>query len=164
MGARPLTRGECSDAARPCAWDTCRYHEVRLSSRCALDVADNGPRARAELSALLGVDRGALGELERRALAKVRRRLELADRRALTLAGAQSSPVRGEAPPRSPGAHTPPRAGRGEGRSEDELDEGFAVPNHEPPDIAPPTGMPDDPYGGTGDLDPYGGALPWGRE
>jgi hypothetical protein len=91
--ARPVSRGECRDAARPCLFVSCRFHlyldvngatgSVKLNfpdkepweleHSCALDVAEQGGRTLEELSRLLNLTRERVRQLEHEALSKLGR-------------------------------------------------------------------------------------------
>ena len=88
--ARPRTRGDCVDGARPCPWVGCRHHlylEVtahgaispntarapeEMEESCALDVADRGPHSMAEIGRLIGLSRERIRQVADAAMAKVR--------------------------------------------------------------------------------------------
>lgn len=88
---RPLFRGHCENAARPCPWVSCRYHlylEVRadnlvrfnfpdrepeeLLESCALDIATGGSHTLEAVARLLGVSRERIRQIEDAALDKLR--------------------------------------------------------------------------------------------
>lgn len=89
--ARPATRAECRDGARPCPFVGCKHHlyldvspttgtiklnfpslEVwELGDSCALDVAESGPQPLDRASALLNVTRERVRQIEAVALAKL---------------------------------------------------------------------------------------------
>lgn len=67
--ARPLTRGDCLDAPRPCSWSSCRYHlGADAPWTCCLDVADfaaaGGTVDQDDAARLLGMSRQAVGHTE----------------------------------------------------------------------------------------------------
>jgi hypothetical protein len=97
ISERPLTRGECVDAPRPCPFISCKYHlalEVtlggsikamrpdifdvegvpdleRLDETCVLDVAERAPEPH-EISELLNIAPQLVERIEERALKKIR--------------------------------------------------------------------------------------------
>lgn len=89
--ARPVTRGDCEDADRPCPWLGCRHHlglEVAIqhgaitslsyrdleptAETCALDVAKR-PRTLDEIADLLGVSRERVRQIEVEAMIAFKR-------------------------------------------------------------------------------------------
>jgi hypothetical protein len=89
--ARPLTRGDCAEALRPCPHVACRHHlyldvnpdtgtiklnfpelEVwELTDSCALDVAERGPTSLDDISLLLNVTRERVRQIETQAMNKL---------------------------------------------------------------------------------------------
>lgn len=96
--SRPITRGECEKAPRPCPWVSCRYHlwtERLLSSSenifdmwqedtCALDIAANGPHTLEETGRAVGLTRERARQIEVTAIKKASR-LKLSVIRSLEL-------------------------------------------------------------------------------
>lgn len=73
---RPLTRGDCIDAARPCRWSTCRHHLESGGASCSLDVAELGGLTLQEVGDVFEVSRERIRQIERDALRKLRAGLE----------------------------------------------------------------------------------------
>lgn len=81
---RPLTRGECADAERPCPWVSCKFHlfldvnpetgsikinfpdlEVwEMAETCALDVADRAGITLEEVGEILNLTRERIRQVE----------------------------------------------------------------------------------------------------
>lgn len=90
-GARPKTRGDCAQAARPCPFVSCKHHlyldvssqtgaiklnfpdiEVwEMAESCVLDVADRGGATLEEVGALMNLTRERTRQLEARSLAVI---------------------------------------------------------------------------------------------
>lgn len=88
---RPVTRGDCKTAARPCPWVSCSHHlyldanretgaiklafphlEVwQMTESCSLDVADRGGITLEEVGAVLSLTRERIRQIEVRGLRKV---------------------------------------------------------------------------------------------
>ena len=83
---RPLTRGDCENAPRPCPWVGCKHHlfldvthtgAIRLNfpgqhpedltRSCALDVAADGGASLDEVGAILGITRERIRQIEAKA-------------------------------------------------------------------------------------------------
>ncbi len=98
-GDRPITRGDCDDAPRPCPWIECRYHNARVETdnrsgepgrlrglhiptlndaerSCALDIAERGGVTLDEIADVLGMTREGARLAEERALDHLRALLE----------------------------------------------------------------------------------------
>jgi hypothetical protein len=89
---RPLSRGDCRNAPRPCPWVSCKYHlyldivpqsgsikmnfpdlEVwEMTETCALDVADRGGTTLEEVGVLLNLTRERIRQVERSGIDKLR--------------------------------------------------------------------------------------------
>jgi hypothetical protein len=89
---RPACRTECVNAVRPCPWVSCRYNlflDVRadgviklnfpgrepdeMTTSCALDLADDGPRTLDAVAVLMGMSRERARQIEDRAMSQIRR-------------------------------------------------------------------------------------------
>lgn len=90
--ARPRSRGDCRDDARPCPWVSCRHHlylDVNpdtgsikinrpdlepwdLAESCALDVADRGGMTLEAVGELMNITRERTRQVEVRGLLKLR--------------------------------------------------------------------------------------------
>ncbi len=104
---RPLTRGDCVDAARPCPWALCKYHLYldvdprtgslklnfpalepwELEQTCALDIADQGGVTLEIVGNVLNVTRERSRQIELRALHKLKAADLLADLGVVSLDG-----------------------------------------------------------------------------
>jgi len=89
---RPVSRGDCRNAPRPCPWVSCKYHlyldivpqsgsikmnfpdlEVwELTETCALDVADRGGITLEDVGVLFNLTRERIRQVERSGLDKLR--------------------------------------------------------------------------------------------
>jgi hypothetical protein len=89
---RPITRGDCSEMARPCPFVSCSHHlyldvneetgaiklnfphlEVwEMAESCSLDVADRGGITLEEVGAILNLTRERIRQVEVRGLGKIR--------------------------------------------------------------------------------------------
>ncbi|MCL2326604.1 MAG: DNA-binding protein [Proteobacteria bacterium] len=89
---RPVSRGDCRNASRPCPWVSCKYHlyldivpqsgsikmnfpdlEVwELTETCALDVADRGGITLEDVGVLFNLTRERIRQVERSGLDKLR--------------------------------------------------------------------------------------------
>lgn len=85
----PRTRGDCSQAQRPCPYETCRYHlylDVRrgalqpafpgrdladIPETCALDVADRGGAPRSAIGKMLNLSTERIRQVEQEAFSKM---------------------------------------------------------------------------------------------
>ena len=90
--ARPRTRADCAQAARPCMFISCKHHlyldvnpstgsiklnfpdrEVwELDETCALDVADRGGITLEEVGTIMNLTRERIRQVETRGLLKLR--------------------------------------------------------------------------------------------
>lgn len=90
---RPLTRGDCVDAPRPCPWVACRHHLLldidpgtgaiytsfggadfdEIPQTCALDVADQGGLTLQEVAETVGITRERVRQIESRSQRVLRR-------------------------------------------------------------------------------------------
>ncbi len=88
---KPRTRAECTEAARPCAFVSCKHHlyldvsartgaiklnfpdlEVwEMNETCALDVADRGGTTLEEVGAIMNLTRERIRQVEVKGLAKL---------------------------------------------------------------------------------------------
>jgi len=87
---RPMTRGECRDAERPCPYVSCKWHlyldvkpngGIRLNwpglepweipETCALDVADRGGEDLEAIAAMLNLTRERVRQIATASLARV---------------------------------------------------------------------------------------------
>ncbi len=89
--ARPVSRSECVDAARPCPFVSCKHHlyldvsartgaikvnfpdlEVwEMGDTCALDVADRGGTTLEDVGAIMNLTRERIRQVEVKGLAKL---------------------------------------------------------------------------------------------
>ncbi len=89
---RPVTRGDCADAPRPCPYVACKFHLYldvnpetgsikinfpdlepwELSTSCSLDVADRGGITLEETGEIMNVTRERIRQLEVRGLLKLK--------------------------------------------------------------------------------------------
>lgn len=92
IAARPVTRGECREEARPCPWVGCRHHLYldinpetgsikfnypdlepwELSETCSLDVAERGGVTLEETGAVLNITRERVRQIEVQAMLKIK--------------------------------------------------------------------------------------------
>lgn len=89
---RPTSREQCRASVRPCPWVSCRYNlylDVRrdgviklnfpdrdpdeMTTSCALDLAEDGPRTLDQVAVLMGMSRERARQIEEGAMAQVRR-------------------------------------------------------------------------------------------
>lgn len=90
---RPKTRGECSDAPRPCIFVSCKYHlyldvsprtgsihlnfpdkePLELGESCALDMADRGGITLEKLGRFLHLTRERIRQIETACLKKIKK-------------------------------------------------------------------------------------------
>lgn len=89
---RPLTRGDCEGAVRPCPWVGCRHHLYlsvtdagalvisfpdlepwELKDTCALDVAARGGLTLDEVGVISNLTRERIRQIETRGLLRLRR-------------------------------------------------------------------------------------------
>jgi len=95
---RPLTRGDCIDAPRPCPWVSCRYHlwsdvprvarpgvvmvsfpdlePWEIPETCALDAASLEGLALDEVGMRMNLTAERVRQIELRALRRIKRRME----------------------------------------------------------------------------------------
>lgn len=95
----PMTRGDCVDGPRPCAFVSCRWHLYvdvakagiklnfpdvddleQLDATCALDVAELGGATLEQVGAVMNVTRERVRQLEERAMKKLARRLRFIEK------------------------------------------------------------------------------------
>ena len=89
---RPITRGECKDAPRPCPWVSCKYHlyldvnpdtgSIKLNfpdlevsdmqDTCALDIADKNGITLEEVGEIMNLTRERVRQVEVRGLLKLK--------------------------------------------------------------------------------------------
>jgi hypothetical protein len=94
LAERPLTRGDCAGAARPCPWVGCKFHlyfEVHaitgairihhpnlepweLAETCSLDVADRGGATLEVVGGLFNITRERVRQVETKAAFQARAR------------------------------------------------------------------------------------------
>ncbi len=94
--ARPLTRGDCRGAARPCPHVGCAYHTyldvdpkkgsiklnfpdldpTELEETCILDVADRGGETLENVAVFMNLTRERVRQIEAKALAKLQKRVK----------------------------------------------------------------------------------------
>lgn len=86
---RPITRGDCLDAPRPCPWVSCKWHLYldvtaagtitlnfpaiepdQMRESCALDVADRGGVVLETVGELLSVTRERIRQVEAKAMSR----------------------------------------------------------------------------------------------
>lgn len=91
---KPVTRGHCAEAVRPCPWVSCRFHlylDVRadgvlrvnfpdrepdeMMASCALDLATDGPRTLEQVAGLMGMSKERARQIEEGALVKLKTHL-----------------------------------------------------------------------------------------
>ena len=89
---RPTSRAQCRTGVRPCPWVSCRYNlylDVRrdgivklnfpdrdpdgMTTSCALDLAEDGPRTLDQVAALMGMSRERARQIEEYAMSQIRR-------------------------------------------------------------------------------------------
>jgi len=89
---RPTSREQCKGGVRPCPWVSCRYNlylDVRrdgiiklnfpdrdpdeMTTSCALDLAEDGPRTLDQVAALMGMSRERARQIEEHAMNQIRR-------------------------------------------------------------------------------------------
>lgn len=70
----PVTRADCADVPRPCAFRRCQHHIPDGAASCVLDVVDANPDGMTteEVAAEFGCSRSYISLIEESALSKIR--------------------------------------------------------------------------------------------